>query len=88
MVLLEAGAMNIPCIASDIIGCNDVIVENVNGLLIKPRNVDSLFIAMKRLLEDEQLRTQIIQSTRVSIAQRFEQKKIWHEFISSYLDMK
>lgn len=88
MVLLEAGAMNIPCIASDIIGCNDVIVENVNGLLIKPRNVDSLFIAMKRLLEDEQLRTQIIQSTRASIAQRFEQKKIWHEFISSYLDMK
>lgn len=88
MVLLEAGAMGVPCIVSDIIGCNDVIIENINGLLTNVKDVNSLFVAMERLLVDDELRNQIIQNTKASIVQRFEQKKIWNAFISSYLDMK
>lgn len=88
MVLLEAGAMNVPCIASDIIGCNDVIVEGVNGLLVKARDTDSLFIAMEKLFEDQVLRAQIIKVTRKSILERFEQKKIWNAFLNEYLKME
>ncbi|MBS7196829.1 MAG: glycosyltransferase family 4 protein [Bacteroidales bacterium] len=88
MVLLEAGAMNVPCIASDIIGCNDVIVEGVNGLLAKPRDVNSLLIAMEKLFGDRELRERIIKITRKSISERFEQKKIWDAFLNEYLKMK
>lgn len=88
MVLLEAGAMNVPCIASDIIGCNDVVIEGINGLLVKAKDIDSLFITMEKLFKDRELREQIIRSTRESILQRFEQKKIWSAFLNEYLKME
>lgn len=47
MVLLEANAMGVPCIASDIIGCHDVVTEGVNGELVEPRNTDALYHKMK-----------------------------------------
>lgn len=51
MVLLEANAMDLPCIASDIIGCNDVVTVDVNGELVQPRNVESLYQKMKEWVE-------------------------------------
>ncbi|WP_261857279.1 glycosyltransferase family 4 protein [Photobacterium sanguinicancri] len=44
-VLLQAGAMGLPCIATNINGCNEII-DNKNGWLVEPRNSDSLLAAM------------------------------------------
>ncbi|MBQ9254228.1 MAG: glycosyltransferase family 4 protein [Bacteroidales bacterium] len=51
MVLLEANAMDVPCIATDIIGCNDVVVPGVNGELVEPRNEAVLYEKMKEWVE-------------------------------------
>jgi glycosyltransferase involved in cell wall biosynthesis len=41
-VLMEANAMGIPCITTDIPGCRDVIKNNENGLLVKPNDKEDL----------------------------------------------
>lgn len=41
-VLMEANAMGIPCITTDISGCRDVIKDGLNGFLVKPRDVNNL----------------------------------------------
>jgi len=57
-VLLEAMAMEKPIITTDAPGCRNVCVEGVNGFLVKPKDVESLYLAMKRMVElgDEKLR--------------------------------
>lgn len=56
-VLLEASAIGRALIASNIAGCREVVTEGVTGLLVEPRDVDSLADAMRRLGEDDELRT-------------------------------
>lgn len=48
--LLEAGAMGLPVIATDVPGCRHVVEEGVNGLLCEARSVSSLEAAMRRML--------------------------------------
>jgi glycosyltransferase involved in cell wall biosynthesis len=37
-VVMQAGAMNLPCIVTDISGCNEIIEENNNGIIILPQD--------------------------------------------------
>jgi glycosyltransferase involved in cell wall biosynthesis len=57
-VLLEAMAMEKPIITTDAPGCRNVCVDGVNGFLVKPKDVESLYLTMKRIAElgDEKLR--------------------------------
>lgn len=48
--LLEAGAMGLPVIATDVPGCRNVVQDGVNGLLCEARNSHSLYRAMRRIL--------------------------------------
>ena len=45
MVLMEAGALGIPCITTDIIGCNEIIQDGVNGKIIPPCDEEALYQA-------------------------------------------
>ncbi|MCZ6831550.1 MAG: glycosyltransferase, partial [Gammaproteobacteria bacterium] len=47
--LLEANAMAIPAITSDVPGCRAVIRHDYNGLLCEPRDVSSLREAMRTM---------------------------------------
>ena len=52
-VLLQSGSMNIPAIASDIIGNNEIIKHNFNGILIKHKDIVSLKAAMLKVYMDK-----------------------------------
>lgn len=49
-VLLEAAATGRPLIASDIAGCREAVEQDRTGLLVKVKDSDSLYEAMKRFL--------------------------------------
>lgn len=87
MVLMEAGAMGIPVISSDIIGCNNVVDINENGLLAEPRNINSLYEKIKKMVEDKELYHKFCNTTRMSIESRFEQKKLWNKYLEFYKDI-
>lgn len=48
--LLEAGSCGLPLITTDSVGCRETVLDGVNGYLIKPRDTDSLYFAMKKML--------------------------------------
>ncbi|MAL96508.1 MAG: glycosyltransferase [Haliea sp.] len=48
--LLEAGAMGLPVVATDVAGCRHVVTDGVNGLLCEARSAGSLAAAMERIL--------------------------------------
>lgn len=53
MVLLEAMAAGVPCIASDVEGVTEVLRDGVDGLVVPPGDVDSLTVAIGEFLTGE-----------------------------------
>ena len=50
-VLLEAAAMALPVITTDMPGCRDAVDDRVTGLLCDPRSIDSLISAMESMVQ-------------------------------------
>jgi glycosyltransferase involved in cell wall biosynthesis len=71
--VLEAGAMGLPSIVTDINGSREIIVENENGYIIPPQDSDALLAAMCRMMSDGRRRTYMASHARNMIGCRFEQ---------------
>lgn len=71
-VVIEAGAMALPSIVTDINGSNEIIIEGKNGLIIPSHDSDSLFNSMLRLYSDSSLRQSLSRNARDLIADRFD----------------
>ncbi len=71
--VIEAGAMGLPSIVTDINGSREIISDGINGLVVPPKNVDALSEAMKKMLIDSDFRERAASVSRDMIASRFEQ---------------
>lgn len=85
MVLIEAGAMGLPCISSDIIGCNEIIVSSKNGDLVPPRNQDALYKKMQEWINNPEKVKAMSSVARKMVVERYEQKKVWTLLLKEYL---
>ncbi|TXI87594.1 MAG: glycosyltransferase family 1 protein [Crocinitomicaceae bacterium] len=83
-VVMQAGAMGLPSIVSDINGCNELIVENVNGIIIPPKNTKLLTHAMKSIIDNRYKTEQMALNSREMITSKFEQKLIWGSLKAEY----
>lgn len=88
-VVIEAGAMGLPSIVTNINGSREIIIEGRNGIIIPSHNVDSLFEAMESLLTEKEKRIRMAQEARPLIASRYEQsyvreclKQFYHQILS------
>lgn len=75
-VVIEAGAMGLPAIVTDINGSREIIEHGRNGLIVPPRRSAPLAAAMKRLFDDDALRRSLATPARPMIASRFEQSYV------------
>jgi glycosyltransferase involved in cell wall biosynthesis len=80
-VLLEAMAMEKSIITTDAPGCRNVCVDGVNGFLVKPKDVESLYLAMKKAVEmgQEKLR-KMEKKGREIVEGRYEISKIVNKY--------
>ena len=83
-VVMQAGAMGLPSIVSDINGCNEIIVEGENGLIIPPKNVEKLKEKMLTLAKDKNLYTKLKGNSRRMIENRYEQSVVWNALLEEY----
>jgi len=83
-VVMQAGAMGLPSIVSDINGCNEIIVNKENGLIISVKNEIAIQSAMKQLSLDNQMYKRMKNNSRTMIKQRYEQKVIWELILKEY----
>jgi glycosyltransferase involved in cell wall biosynthesis len=77
--LIEAGSFGVPLVATDINGCNEIIIDKKTGLLVKVKDVESLKDAIASLLDDKKLYNHIKESVRASMIERYNQKYFWDE---------
>ena len=82
--VLQAGAMGLPSIVTNISGCNEIIQNKVNGLLISPKNVQELFFQMKGVLSDEKLYAKLKYNSRVLIIERYRHEFVWKAILNEY----
>ena len=83
-VVMQAGAMGLPSIVSDINGCNEIIVEGENGLIIPSKNVEKLKEKMLTLARDKNLYIKLKENSRRMIENRYEQSVVWNALLEEY----
>lgn len=83
-VVMQAGAMGLPSIVSDINGCNEIIVEGKNGIIIPPKDIESIRSAMCKLSNDNDLYNRLKENSRLMITDRYEQSVVWKALLEEY----
>ncbi|MFT7158407.1 MAG: glycosyltransferase involved in cell wall biosynthesis [Parvicella sp.] len=86
-VPLQAGAMGLPSIVTNINGCNEIIVNNENGLIIPAKDSAALHNAMRMFEEDSNLVEKLSKNARSMIVTRFEQSVVWDALKEEYLTL-
>lgn len=86
--VIEAGAMGLASIVTDINGSREIIKNGVNGLIIPSKDSAALYNAMEEMLTDDSLRSELSSRARSLVASRFEQgfvrqclKDFYHEVL-------
>ena len=75
-VVIEAGAMNLPSIVTDINGAREIIINGRNGIIVPPRQTDTLRRAMELFVKDPGLAARLAAEARPLIASRYEQSYV------------
>jgi len=82
--LIEAGSYGVPLIATDINGCNEIIIDNETGILVDKKETKSLKRAIELLLTDAELYDKIKSKVRESTISRYSQKYFWGELKNEF----
>ena len=82
--VLQASAMKTPSIVSDINGCNEIIKNDFNGIIIPVKNLEALENSMEKLLLDTKYYKYLIKNCRTSICEKYERKDIWKLWLQEY----
>jgi glycosyltransferase involved in cell wall biosynthesis len=83
-VLLEAAAMSLPVVATQVTGCVDAVVDGVTGTLVPPRDAQALGSAIARYLDDPKLRQQHGEAARKRVIRDFRPTDIWSALCREY----
>jgi glycosyltransferase involved in cell wall biosynthesis len=82
--VLEANAMGLPAIVTNIRGCREAVIEGLNGVLVEPRQVEPLSEAIRRLYDDPSLRRKLGSSARARAVECFDERRIFDRIIRRY----
>jgi len=83
-VVMQAGAMGLPSIVSNINGCNEIIVEGENGTIIAPKDYEAIYESMVKFLKDPLYKEKLQQKARFMIESRYGQQVIWNALLAEY----
>jgi glycosyltransferase involved in cell wall biosynthesis len=75
--LLEAGAMGLPTVTTDAIGCRDVVRDGQTGFCTPIRDVARLAEGLATLVQDARLRNEFGAAARRWVEANYDQRKVW-----------
>lgn len=90
-VVIQAGAMGLPAIVTDISGSNEIIIEGQNGVIIPSKNMEALKDAMHTLLDHPTKLQHLQANARQLVEDRYDQHIVWEavdEFYKAALKQK
>ena len=84
---MEAGALGLPNIVTDINGSREIVVDGENGLIVPPQTVQPLHDAMDRMITDNEMREKMQKNARPMIESRFEKSFVQDCLINYYKEI-
>lgn len=83
-VVLQAGAMGLSSIVTDINGSNEIIIPNENGVIIPSKDEEALYRAMENFLLHPEEVQRMAEKARPLIASRYDRKILWGALLKAY----
>ena len=83
-VVIQAGAMGLPAIVTDINGCNEIVLPDLNGVIIPSKDEQALYESMKYFASHPVEVERMASNARPLIASRYEQRIVWNALLDEY----
>ena len=87
-VVIQAGALDLPCIVTDINGSNEIIENGINGIIIPKQDENALYAAMRRLAENRAETSAMAAASREMIVSRYRRQDVWNALLEMYQSLK
>jgi glycosyltransferase involved in cell wall biosynthesis len=87
-VVMQAGALGLPSIVTDINGCNEIIENKKNGVIIQPKNSNKLLEAMKIMLTDQVFTQKMAAASRAIICSNYKREVVWESLLKEYKSLE
>ena len=85
---MEAAAMGLPVIATDVRGCREVVKRNETGVLVPLQDLKALVTAIENLVHDEKRRTQFGREGRQHILRNFDHELVLDRLRNFYCQIQ
>ena len=86
-VVLQAGAMGLPVIVTDVNGSDEAICSGVNGVIVPKYSSEVLYCAMSDMVSDRDATANMAAVAREMVASRFDQKDVWAALANMYKEL-
>ncbi|MEW6282487.1 MAG: glycosyltransferase family 4 protein [Candidatus Eremiobacterota bacterium] len=83
-VPMEACAMGVPCVVTDIRGCREVVDPDVNGLRVPVKNPQALMEALRRVLHEPDRAERYAKAARRIAEERFDERRVFDTVRAEY----
>jgi lipopolysaccharide/colanic/teichoic acid biosynthesis glycosyltransferase len=84
---MEAAAMQLPLVVTDVRGCREVVDDGDNGFLVPAHDPSSLAKAIRRMGEDTELRRQMGDASGRIARKRFDERRVVGTVLATYRDL-
>ena len=81
---MQAGAMRLPSIVTNINGCNEIIEHGENGWIIPVKDEEAILDCMQNCLINTEGLNRMSKNARKLIVNRYEQKVVWEAILNEY----
>ncbi len=82
--ILEAMAMELPVIATNIRGCREAVLDAQTGLIVPPKDTDSLAQALRKLMSNPELRNTYGQAGRQRVEAEYNEDFVFERLTQYY----
>lgn len=83
-VIIQAGALGLPVIVTDVNGSDEVVEQGVNGIIVPKYDVEALYNAMLAMVNNADKTKQMSDVARKMISERFDQRDVWAATVEMY----
>ena len=88
IAMLEAMAMKIPLVATDVGGAKEAVIPDETGWLVEPANIQAFAQAIDLALKNEGIRNQMAESSNEKVLSNFTVEKMTKGYIDLFLNLQ
>ena len=83
-VVMQACCLEVPCVVSDINGCNEIVRDHKTGLIVPVKDWKKLYEAMNEIMTNDENRNRYGRLARQHVVANFDQQYVWSQLLSEY----